>query len=540
MIVAVGMRPLVKPQLATAVLQQVSVRASGELERMQGESTLRKLTSAVAQSPVSILICDTSGCIEFVNPKFTQVTGYEKNEVLGLNPRFLKTGHTPPEEYRRLWSTISGGNVWEGEFQNRKKSGELFWEHATISPIRNSEGVITNYLAIKEDITGTKKLEEQLRQAQKMEAIGQLAGGVAHDFNNILQVIMTFATLMKMDNHLQAQDKDHVEQILASAHRAAHLTSDLLTFSRKKAMQPKPCDLNDIVLNFRKFLTRIIGEDITLKTTCWEAPLDVCADSGQLEQILINLATNARDAMPLGGEFTVTTEPAELDTAFVQEHGFGKPGRYAIMTVSDSGSGMDKEMLEKIFEPFFTTKGVGKGTGLGLAIVYGIVKQHGGHIAVSSEPGRGTTFRIYLPAIDSTEKALDELSPVGDEFTGSETILVVEDEEAVRQVASSVLQRFGYHVLTACDGKEGVEQFTAHRDEIKLVLMDVIMPTMNGREAVDRIREIRPDCRVLYTSGYTADIIQERSKLGSGEEIVQKPVPPLELLRKVRTMLDKV
>lgn len=504
----------------------------------QAEQEMLKLSNAVDQSPVSIVITDTNGFIEFANPKFSQITGYSLEEVLGQTPRILKTGHTSPEKYQQLWETISAGDIWEGEFLNKKKDGSLFWESATIAPIMNPAGVITNYVAIKEDITAQKQLEEQLRHAQKMEAVGQLAGGVAHDFNNILQVIMTSATLMKMNRHLDAQDSGHAEQILASAQRAATLTRDLLAFSRRQTINLKSCDLNSIVENIRKFLIRIIGEDLELQIDCCATPLIVNVDSGQIDQVLVNLATNARDAMPGGGRLSIKTELTVLDESFIQANGYGIQGSYACLIISDSGIGMDESLQKRIFEPFFTTKGIGKGTGLGLSIVYGIVKSHKGFIHVTSEPGAGTTFSIYLPNTkDEPQPPALPLEPSLQK--GTETILVVEDEEAVQWSMNAVLSQCGYTVIQARSGKEGVEQFIAHRDKIKLIIMDVIMPVMDGREAAQQIRQLCPGCRLLFASGYTADFINERSSLAEGEEFISKPVQPLELLGKIREILDR-
>jgi PAS domain S-box-containing protein len=508
-------------------------------ERRQAEDSLRKLSRAVEQSPVSIVITDTRGTIEFVNPKFTQITGYEREEALGENPRILKTGHTSPEEYQRLWTTISTGKVWEGEFQNRKKNGDCFWEHATISPLRNREGGITNYLAIKEDITEKKRLEEQLRHSQKMEAIGLLAGGVAHDFNNILTVIMGYGNMLLMNMKPDNPMAEMIDQILRSAERAAHLTSSLLAFGHKQAMNPQICDLNDIVTKIQKFLVRVIGEDIQLKINLGDDHLTIFADSGQIEQILINLATNARDAIPKGGLLSIETSLQEVDESFVQAHGHGEPGRYALVAVSDTGCGMDEATRNRVFEPFFTTKGMGKGTGLGMAIVYGIVKQHNGYIHVYSEPGKGSTFKVFIPLVEPGHMAHDKVVDAEPPKMGTETILVVEDEPEVRQLIKQILNRFGYGVILAENGQEAVEKYRMYREEIKLVLMDVIMPVMNGREASEQIKKIQPDVKLLFTSGYTADIVQSRGEFKAGVELIMKPIQPVELVGKIREILDR-
>jgi len=506
-------------------------------ERNRAEESLRKLSQAIEQSPVSIVITDASGAIEFVNTKFTQLTGYAYAEAVGQNPRILKSGETPAEEYERLWKTIRSGGVWRGEFHNKKKNGELFWEHATIAPIKNTDNIITHYVAVKEDITERKKLEEQLRQAQKMEAIGTLAGGVAHDFNNILTAIMGYGSIMKMKMQPDDPQRASIDQILSFSKRAAHLAKSLLAFSRKQVMSLKPEGLDDIVRSVEKLLRRLIGEDVELSIQLSAGDLMVLVDAGQIEQVLMNLATNARDAMPEGGTLAITTQEKELDEDFMKAHGYGKPGTYALVTVSDSGSGMDEATREKIFEPFFTTKELGRGTGLGLSIVYGIVKQHGGHIAVYSEPGKGTTFRIYLPLITPAAQeanALSALPPQG----GTETILVAEDDPDVRNLTRTVLADFGYRVIDAVDGQDAIDKFSEHAAAIALLLVDVIMPKKSGRDVYDAAKAIRPGIKVIFTSGYTADIIRKKGIIDEGFQFLSKPADPVDLLRKIREVLD--
>ena len=384
------------------------------------------------------------------------------------------------------------------------------------------------------------ELETQLLQSQKMEAVGQLAGGVAHDFNNILQVISGYSLLLQMDDSLSEKQKSEVEQIASSADKAAQLTRDLLAFSRKQALVMRQENLNDIIQHVHKFLARIIGEDISLNTSCYGAELPVVADKGQIEQVLMNLATNARDAMPGGGVFSVKGEMVLLDASFTDFHqNQVPPGRYALLTVSDTGSGISKEYIDHIFEPFFTTKEVGKGTGLGMAIIYGIIKQHNGFINVYSEPGQGTTFRIYLPIHEAGSTAIGETVEASPPRGGNETILVAEDEPSVRALVSKILTSYGYTAILAEDGDDAVEKFTAHRDTIALLLLDVIMPKKNGRDAYEEIRRIVPDMKALFTSGYTADFFESRGRPEEGVELIMKPVQPMELLRMVREMLDR-
>ncbi|GFO66370.1 PocR ligand-binding domain-containing protein [Geomonas paludis] len=383
-------------------------------------------------------------------------------------------------------------------------------------------------------------LEEQLRQSQKMEAVGQLAGGVAHDFNNILQVITGYANLLSMKDSLGSKEQEWVGHILSSADRAAQLTKGLLAFSRKQVIQLEPVDLNEVIENFEKFILRIIGEDIHLKTVTYGDQLIVHADVGQLEQVLINLATNARDSMPRGGMLTIETGLQAVEAPIDHESERAESGNYAVVTVSDSGSGMEEETRKRMFEPFYTTKEVGKGTGLGMAIVYGIVKQHSGIINVYSEPGHGTTFRIYLPLqqpepCEAYVQDVQEQTPVG----GNETILLAEDDADVRRLVVSILSQYGYQVIQAVDGQDVVEQFVANKEKVALILMDMIMPKKNGKEAYEEISRLQPGVKVLYSSGYTADFIQNRGVSEEGIELIMKPVQPMELLRKVRGMLDR-
>ena len=412
------------------------------------------------------------------------------------------------------------------------------WDIRTV-PLIDERGSIARVIEVKRDITEHRKLEAQYLQAQKMESIGTLAGGVAHDFNNILSAIIGYGhvALMKMteDDPLRL----HIENMLEGADRAAHLTKDLLLFSRKQVSERKPVDMNKVIGQVEKFLKRVIGEDIICKKTVTEHPLTVFADSHQLEQVLMNLATNARDAMPRGGAFTVLTEDVNLNEDFTGAHGYGKPGAYAMITVSDTGKGMDEETRKRIFEPFFTTKEVGKGTGLGLAVVYGIIKQHDGFINVYSEPGKGTTFRIYLPLIapETTEEtaASQEEAPV----RGTETVLVAEDDEALRKLSRTVLTEYGYTVIEAVDGEEAVKKFVENKDRIQLLLFDLIMPKMNGKEAYDEIRKIKPDMKVIFASGYAPDLVRQKASLENGAHLVFKPISPMQLLRKVRSVLDE-
>lgn len=382
------------------------------------------------------------------------------------------------------------------------------------------------------------KIHAQLLQAQKMEVVGRLGGGIAHDFNNILTAMIGYGQLLKMKMKEDDPLRTYADHILSLSDRAADLTQSLLAFSRKQIMNPCPANLNEVIKRIDHLLSRIIGEDIYLQTMLSEEDLIIMADPGQIEQALMNLATNARDAMPGGGLLTIGTETVAIDSGFVKEHGYGKEGEYALIEVTDTGAGMDRETKEKIFEPFFTTKGVGKGTGLGLSMVYGIIKQHEGYINVYSEPGRGTAFRIYLPLI---EAKIDEIKPevIQPVETGTETVLLAEDEAAIREVIKKLLEEYGYKVITAVDGRNAIKEFKAHKDKIQLVILDVIMPIKNGKEVYDEIKKIRPDIRALFMSGYPADIIHKHEIVEEGFAYIEKPASPTKLLRKIREVLGK-
>ena len=407
-----------------------------------------------------------------------------------------------------------------------------------LGQVHKKDGRPIKVVGTFQDISERKKLEEQLRQSHKMEAIGTLAGGVAHDFNNILMAIIGFGTMAQNRIKDDEKTKEFIKGILVSAERAAELTHSLLAFSRKQTITLKQVDLNDIVRKFNKMLIRVIGEDIKVTIMLINRELAVMADRGQIEQVMLNLATNARDAMPDGGELTIQTGMVNVDSSYAEGHLFENTGMYAVLTVSDTGMGMDQKTRENIFEPFFTTKEVGKGTGLGLAMVYGIVKQHGGDINVYSEPGKGTTFMVYLPMIatkaeEKSESA--ESAPLG----SGETILLAEDDPQVRKVTGMYLREFGYRVIEAGNGEEAVKRFLENKDTIAIVLLDVIMPVKNGRDAYEEIKKLNPNIKAIFMSGYTDDIISRKGVLQEGLDFIPKPINPDTLIRKVRDVLDR-
>lgn len=486
-----------------------------------------------------VVVLDTDLRYQVWNPYMERLSGIPAEMVMGRKlqevfPFFASLG-----VIERAEATLADRKPPTVDFSISFDQGEhSVWVSESCSPLKNRRDEIIGVIVTIRDIAQHKLMEEQLLQAQKMEAVGQLAGGVAHDFNNILTVIYGYCHMLQALEVPGGIVEGHVDQILAAAERASNLTRSLLAFSRKQSMSMQTVNLNDLILSVAKLLNRIIGEDVTLKTSFRVNPLPVTVDSGQIEQVLMNLAANARDAMPHGGLLTLETRLEELGDDFVQSNGFGVPGWYAVLAVTDTGVGMDRHTMEKIFEPFFTTKGVGKGTGLGLAIAYGVVKQHKGFITAISEPGQGTTFTVYLPNVSTSCEVV--VDPVEGEYPrmGTETVLMAEDDPSIRQLADSVLKKFGYEVIFALDGVDAVEKYRANAEKIAIVLLDMIMPGKNGKEACEEIRALRPDVRVLFMSGYSPDLLEAKGILHEMDEVLVKPFHPLDLVRKIRSSLD--
>ena len=504
--------------------------------RKRAENRLRTLSCAVEQSPSMVVITDTAGTIEYVNRKFEEVTGYSSAEAVGANPRLLKSGATPDELYRELWATVAAGREWRGEFRNRKKGGELYSEVAVISPVQDELGVVSHYIALKEDVTERRALAQALRHSQKMESLGTLTGGVAHDFNNILTAIIGYANLIQMKSAPGDPCERFAGQVVASAEKAALLTQGLLAYSRNQSMSPANLDLNEVVGRVARLLSRVLGEGIAFSTELSPEPLRLFADSSQLEQMLMNLAVNARDAMPEGGTLQVSTREVLLNQEFLKRKGFGAPGRYARLGVSDSGVGLDPATRERIFEPFFTTQKVGRGPGLGLSIVHGIVEQHKGYIEVESAPGEGCLFQVYLPLVLPPPRTA-EPGPKRCAAGAGETVLLVEDNQEVRAIVGEVLRGDGYRVLEAADSEEGLLCFTRHGSGIRLLLVDVVMPGRGGLELYREIGKLDPGVRVLFMSGYPEEHMRARG-LASELAFISKPLAPAELLSRVRGVLD--
>jgi PAS domain S-box-containing protein len=506
-------------------------------ERRRSEEERARLAMAVEQADEAIVITDPDGTIVYVNPAFERVTGYHHTEARGRNPRILKSGRQDAAFYAELWSTLTSGETWRGQLTNRRKDGSLYEAEAAISPVRDGAGRIVNYVAVERDVTHERHLERQFLQSQKMEAVGRLAGGIAHDFNNLLNVITGYGELLRRRLTPEDPSGGKLDQILKAADRAAGLVRQLLAFSRRQVLQPKVLDLGLVVADLDKMLRRLIGEDVDLQCLTDPHLGTVRADPGQIEQVLMNLVVNARDAMPGGGKITIETRNLDVGETEARLRASVPPGPYVLLAVSDTGTGMDEETLAHVFEPFFTTKEPGRGTGLGLSTVYGIVRQSGGHISVYSEPGGGTTFKIYLPRLD--EPAVPDATPAPTRAAGgTETVLLVEDEEMVREMLQETLAGAGYRLLVAADANHALARAAAHRGSIQLLLTDVVMPGGSGSELAERLSLVRPGIRVLYVSGYTEEAIVRHGVLARDVAFLGKPFTPDELLARVRQLLD--
>ena len=514
---------------------------SVQQQRQSAEESLRKLSRAVEQSADAVMITDREGKIEYVNPAFEKLTGYSHEEVTGKTPRILKSGQQDSGTFRELWETIVSGNVYRNILLNQKKNGDLYYLEQNISPVRDAQGNITHFISNGRDLTERLGLEAQLLQAQKMDAIGRLAGGVAHDFNNLLTIITSYSELA-LDAVVPASPLEgKLNEILSAARRAAQLTRQLLAFSRKQAQALRVVELNPVIEGICKTLHRLIGEDIELKFAAGENLRRVRVDPVQIEQILMNLAANARDAMPQGGQLKIETSDVHLDDAYVdRKHAVIPTGRYALITITDTGTGIPAEHLPHIFEPFYTTKPSGKGTGLGLATVYGIVKQNHGFIWAYSEVGMGTVFKIYLPAVSNRAKAAAEpaAQALPGIVRGTETVLLVEDEDAVRRATSEFLGLHGYTVLQAKDGLDALAVVKGHGSTIHLVVSDVVMPNMSGGQLAKEVEGRCPETKFLFVSGYAGKTLIEHNVVDRDTNFLQKPFTLKQLSGKIREVLD--
>jgi len=509
------------------------------------EQQLTKLSHAVEQSPVLVMITDPNGAIEYVNPKFEEITGYGFDEVLGKNPRMLKSGNTPDETYKALWQTITSGKVWRGELQNQKKNGDLYWEAVSISPITNSEGAIAHFLAVKEDVTEKKRLEEerrqfeaQLLQSQKLETIGTLAGGIAHDFNNLLTPIIGYSDMALNDAPEGSQIQADLREINKAASRAKELVHQILTFSRQLPQERKPIRLQHVLKEALNLMRATIPSYIEIKKYVQSGCQAVLADATQLHQVIINLCTNSYHAMrDGGGTLTLRLSMVEVDEAMRHSLRNLSAGNYVCLEVSDTGAGMNESTMKRIFEPFFTTKTIGEGTGLGLSVVHGIILSYGGDIAVHSKVGEGTTFKIYLPpAPEDSDEAAARAEPV---YRGTERVLLVDDEIAVAEVGKRLLTRLGYSVTVKHNGLDALECFREKPEDFDILITDQTMPKMTGYQLAAQVRKYRKDIPILLISGYNESVDSKTAKAAGIYEYLLKPINASQISKVIRQALEQ-
>jgi PAS domain S-box-containing protein len=514
--------------------------AKAELARYAG-GLEERLRSVVATVPdVLFSVAPDGSRVQYLSPAAAHVFGYGPEEMTADPELWYR--RLAAEDAARLKAGREGaaatGEPHTVDYAFRRRDDAVRWIETTYIPVRDDGGTVVRLDGISRDITERRKLEAQFRQAQKMEAVGRLAGGIAHDFNNLLTVITSYSDLLLEDLAAQDPRRRDVDEIRKAGVSAAGLTRQLLAFSRQQVLEPRVLDVNVVVASAETLLKRLIGEDVDLVTALKPQLGAVKADPGQLEQVIVNLAVNARDAMPDGGKLTIETANVDMDEAYVRDHPLTKAGPYVMLAVSDTGIGMDEQTQRRIFEPFFTTKEADKGTGLGLATVYGIVKQSGGFIWVYSELDHGTTFKVYLPRVTEPVEAAPQRVQPKESPRGTETVLLVEDAAAVRVVTRQVLDRLGYTVLEAPDGKVALHLATKHHGPLHLLVTDVVMPELGGRHLAEQLRALRPELRVLYVSGYTDDAVVRHGVLEAGTAYLQKPFTPEVLARKVREVLD--
>ncbi|MEI6560777.1 MAG: PAS domain S-box protein [Verrucomicrobiota bacterium] len=504
-------------------------------ERKQAEEAMRLQSSALQAAANAIVITDKKGLIQWVNAAFTAVTGYRAAEVIGQNPRLLKSGKQDPEVYKNLWGTVLAGKVWQGEIMNRRKDGSLYTEDMTITPVKDSQGEVTHFISVKQDITQRKQIEEKLMQTERIESIGRLASGVAHDLNNILTPILLSAEMLHATEDATTREC-LISSIEECAQRGANVVNQVLTFARGAKGEHVTLQLSRLVEDMEKIITETFPKNLTITSNipCDLWPIN--GDSTQIHQVLLNLCINARDAMPEGGALRIAGENVEIDENFAAMVADAKVGDYAVLALSDTGTGIPQEITSKIFDPFFTTKEVGKGTGLGLSTVMGIMHSHGGFVTVESEEGRGSTFKLFLPA--ATDNIVKQKAQSRNMSHGRGTmILVVDDEDPIARSTALVLEKNGYKVLAAADGVSALALFKEHADKIKIVITDVMMPEMDGVELTRALKKIKPQVQILASTGHATEARRAELLALGVEKILHKPYDAKKLLETLHEVM---
>ena len=535
--VVLDSEPMKNPVQMEELLKIFASRTEAELEKIKANETIQKLSLAVEQSPNAIIITDAKGTIEYVNPSFTETTGYSYDEVMNKNPSYIQSGEMPEEFYQDLWKTIQSGNVWEGVFHNKRSNGDLFWDEAKISPIKNVQGEITHYLGVQTDITDKKLIEQQLRRSQKMDSLGKLTGGIAHDYNNMLNVIIGYTELLEMvSDNKDEKAKEFIGEIKHAADRGATLTKKLLSFSRQESAQPERVDINELLRDSKNMLEKTLTARVNLLFDLVDSIWPVYLDKNDLEDAILNLCINAMHAMPDGGDLTLSTFNGSLaeDEAKVLDL---TPGDYVQLSISDTGCGISEDMLNQIFDPFFTTKG-DRGTGLGLTQVYGFVKRAKGILTIDSSVNVGTYVLLYFPRYSSDDKkgeTVDE-AKTNIDINGNETILIVDDEVAICELSNKILSAKGYNILVANSGEEALDLMQDNK--IDLLLSDVIMPNMDGYKLAGIVREKYPDIKIQLVSGFDDDRQRTKEDEQLANNLLSKPYSAKDLAFKIRKLLD--
>ena len=537
LVVVLDSKPMNNTVLMEEVLKIFAERVQAELDRKKSYQKIQQLSLAVEQSPNIIIITDAKGIIEYVNPAFTEKTGYRQEDVLNKSPSIVSSGLMPKKFYSDLWETIKSGKTWSGEFHNKRSNDELYWDEAKISPIKNRGGEITHYLGIQSDVTEKKQIEQQLRRSQKMDALGKLTGGIAHDYNNMLNVILGYTELLEMvlDNEADNKASEFIKEIKSATDRGSSLTKKLLSFSRQESAEPENVDLNQLLLDLQNMLKKTLTARINLEYQLADSIWPIYLDKNDFEDAVLNMCINAMHAMPDGGDLILTTFNRILVDDEAKVLGLSA-GEYVQLSLSDTGCGIDENVLNQIFDPFFTTKGE-LGTGLGLTQVYGFIKRAKGAISVDSGINSGTYILIYFPRKFSTVDQSDIISDEIEDLTGTENILVVDDEVTICELSKNLLKSQGYNVFVANSGKEALGVLS--NNEIDLVLSDVIMPNMDGYKLSAKIRESYPHIKIQLVSGFDDDRKRTKEDEILAQRLLHKPYKANDLLSVIRKLLDE-